>query len=826
MKTTATSPAASLQREDSSPSTNMPLIYREDFAKSKVASYRFPDSADGGSRECFPWLRDEAAGCSENLCSKCQQLKFPFLLHHLLSETRVESSDGNSATSLFYGISLGYIGDIRKANICDFCALVCTTLDQTHPQSHVPDIFDGQEVQCFLSNIRRGPNGSTFFLRTDPLDTILDNIQLSLRTEPVTQTALSGNDYIFTVQPASIVSLISADEINGQVVIPRRLGSLVDAGFIHQWVQTCRDSTPTDWTGEASFKLRLIDVPRGCVTGLVTPSRYVALSYVWGSTKQTMLTRDNHTEMTVEGAITFENMKFPRTIREAIRLCKMMREPYLWVDSLCIIQDSHEDKAEQLDLMDLVYQKAVFTLVSAAGDDADAPLPGVSERSTKQQLVQVQGLHLSQTLRDFEHSVNPSIWNTRGWTYQERVLSPRKIIFTTEQLFFECEHGECSEDLFIDFHACEQQPSTEPTLEHTTYRIPIYEKLNWEVYASLVEAYTRRRLSYSNDILNAFKGISQVIQKRLFDHSPMLCGIPLCALDIGVLWQPAGCCERRPPVSILNPSEFPSWSWAGWTGEVKYPTLWNISERTYSTAEWCFFMDNPPRDTTLLRREHHGSPSSSWEHWQHWQRHVSDSDVIHYTCTERDSRCWYSYPIDPNITINLPFISRMSYLGIQADTARLNVSGHANLWSADYRCAENQHAVCELSILDANGHRAGIFILDGNTASSLPSGLHTFIKLSQTTLSSGRDDPAWDEATKSFAGKLGENAINHNRQLEFAEDEEIFDPKVYRIDICWCLYNVMLVETKGDVTYRLGIGQIHIHAFDAAEVETKLMRLG
>jgi hypothetical protein len=165
------------------------------------------------------------------------------------------------------------------------------------------------------------------------------------------------------------------------------------------------DSFSANWTDNISFKLRLIDVNRGHVTGLVTPTRYVALSYVWGRTKQTMLTRDNHAQMTDEGSIAPEDTKFPRTIREAIRLCKVMEEPYLWVDSLCIIQDSDDDKVEQIKLMNLVYQKAVFTLVSAAGADADAPLPGVSARATKQQCVQVQGLQMSQSLSNFEHSV-------------------------------------------------------------------------------------------------------------------------------------------------------------------------------------------------------------------------------------------------------------------------------------------------------------------------------------------------------------------------------------------------------------------------------------
>jgi len=801
----------------------MPLLFRDDIGgRSEKASYVFPDSAADGYRETFPWLRDEATGGPADLCYKCQQLDFAFLFNHSLSETSVENHDDGTTSSLFYGISFGYIGDIRESDTCGFCSLVCTALDQFHPMGRVPDTLDGQQVQCFLSNIIRGQSGLSWASSIDSQGMNLNNIQLSLRTEPVTHAPMSGNDDLFTVQPAAIVRLLSIDEAKYRVVVPRKVGNLVDADLLRQWIQACCASTPAGYSREASFKLRLIDVQQGCITGLATPSRYVALSYVWGSTKQNMLIKSNHPKMATPGIVTSHNLDFPRTIREAIALCKILEEPYLWVDSLCIIQDSDDDKSEQLDLMDLVYQKAVFTLVSAAGNNADAPLPGVSERATKQQLVQIQGLNLCQQLRNFEHSVNPSAWNTRGWTYQERVLSPRKIIFTAEQLFFECEHGECSEDIFVDFHAQEQPPPAERILEDTLYHIPTYQNLNWEVYTSLVETYTHRCLSYSSDILNAFKGISNVIQNSLFDNSPMIHGIPLCALDIGVLWQPGDSCNRRLPLS-----EFPSWAWAGWIGQITYPALWNMGVRTLSAVEWHLFMEDLSESPRRLQSEYHGTPSSKWKHWQQWQRHVNDSDMIHYTCAGKDPRRWYSHPIDRGITIEQEFISRMSHLGILANTARLTVPGnHANLWSADYRCAEEQHAVCELEILDTNSHRAGIVVLDANTASSLPHGLHTFIKLSQTTLSSGRDDPAWCEKTKAFAGKPGERAINKTRPLEFTEDEEIFDPRVYPIDICWCLYNVMLVETKGDVIYRLGIGQVHIHAFDAAATERKLMRLG
>lgn len=144
--------------------------------------------------------------------------------------------------------------------------------------------------------------------------------------------------------------------------------------------------------------------------------------------------------------------------------------------------------------------------------------------------------------------------------------------------------------------------------------------------------------------------------------------------------------------------------------------------------------------------------------------------------------------------------------------------------------ADGNHAsaTCQLWILDEAERRAGIVYLDGQWL--LQKGSHanrqrfSFIKLSQRIFSLLDSDPAWDIETGSYKGTPGSPAINPQEQLDL--EDEIFDQTVYDQNICWCLYSVLLVEWVKGIAYRVGIGQVHIHAFDDACPEWRTIVLG
>lgn len=91
-------------------------------------------------------------------------------------------------------------------------------------------------------------------------------------------------------------------------------------------------------------------------------------------------------------------------------------------------------------------------------------------------------------------------------------------------------------------------------------------------FTSAVELYTRRELTNPNDILNAFEGVQRVLEKRL--NASVFYGAMVSEMDTSLLWESSQRLLRRRP--------FPSWSWAGWMGEIQ----WKNTERVYSWIEW------------------------------------------------------------------------------------------------------------------------------------------------------------------------------------------------------------------------------------------------
>ena len=120
--------------------------------------------------------------------------------------------------------------------------------------------------------------------------------------------------------------------------------------------------------------IKVIDVEQLCIINLSKDCEYVVLSYVWGRTAQVRLLRENYGNLTQPFALRVVLDTFPRTIADAITVVKRLGERFLWVDSLCLLQDSPEDLAVQIRHMNVVYGCASLTIVAAAGSDSDAGL--------------------------------------------------------------------------------------------------------------------------------------------------------------------------------------------------------------------------------------------------------------------------------------------------------------------------------------------------------------------------------------------------------------------------------------------------------------------
>jgi hypothetical protein len=157
--------------------------------------------------------------------------------------------------------------------------------------------------------------------------------------------------------------------------------------------------------------------------------KYATLSYIWGSQPPFRLELNSLHSLSQKGALDSYLARFSRTIQHAIILLKRLGYRYLWIDSLCIVQDDHEDATILIRLMERIYGNSSVT-VCAAGGDSKFGIPGALQKSRNlNQIVERCGNLELLAVRRVESYIQRSPWNTRAWTFQERLLSNRCLIF-------------------------------------------------------------------------------------------------------------------------------------------------------------------------------------------------------------------------------------------------------------------------------------------------------------------------------------------------------------------------------------------------------------
>ncbi|KAI9927491.1 hypothetical protein MW887_003106 [Aspergillus wentii] len=252
----------------------------------------------------------------------------------------------------------------------------------------------------------------------------------------------------------------------------------------------------------------------------------------------------------------------PATIHDAMIACNRLGVPYLWVDRLCILQDegAREEAKIQINAMGDIYGRSHVTLVALEGTNADHGLPGVSNiNRAHSPLVKMPGAYLVKLRESYSSQVSRSTWATRGWTFQEALLSPRLLLFAPSGVFFEGTHhnGTVGENGIIrEKHLEVENPYVFlPERETCRFSLPSYRLL--------LQRYTKRALTFDSDALDAMSGILHTQYGT--DH---YYGIPFSEFSRGMLWSTDG--YHNPRVPRYDDS-FPSWSWLSVKGEIDVP---------------------------------------------------------------------------------------------------------------------------------------------------------------------------------------------------------------------------------------------------------------
>lgn len=255
--------------------------------------------------------------------------------------------------------------------------------------------------------------------------------------------------------------------------------------------------------------------------------------------------------------------RIPHTLRDAMDLVRALGLRYIWVDSLCIVQDDSKEWSSVAPLMGKLYGSGYLNICAAAGQDANRGIPGspATPRHAIQPVGRCFGVNLT-VVRPVEDEIHSTTWNTRAWTFQERVLSPRSLICMEQRIYFQCSQVTWSEDIHAE---CESAIWTLDMVQSPVHalgsEVPILR------FAESVSLYSARKLTFASDKLVAFDGLADIFEARL--ASGFVYGLPLAYFDWALLWENSAASNRID----ISEGNFPSWSWCGWDG----PTAWRSS---------------------------------------------------------------------------------------------------------------------------------------------------------------------------------------------------------------------------------------------------------
>jgi len=423
------------------------------------------------------------------------------------------------------------------------------------------------------------------------------------------------------------------------------LGRLVSTNSIEidqicRWLSSCKRFHGDTCNGpsikaagreDKPFSLRMIDVEKGCVVEVPPDTKYVALSYCWGSPtiKHLKLLKETYDWMTTPGAFLQDLDKIPTTILDAIFLTRQIKEKYIWIDALCIIQDSKADVQAQIQIMDLIYQNAKVTIV-ATGESAWAGIEGIrpNTRSVRQLQRNCGDFSLITGIPNLEEKLLEATWETRAWTFQEKILSRRLLIFAGGQMFFCCNSDQWSEDVdlmplssdlkiqrtggFEAFSKPDLSP-VNPSPDKGLYRYPVHPMSEisepWlsgrkeislndprHQYDKLIGELTKRNLTVKEDILNAFQGVLNYLGPSF--RGRFLYGISEDFLEGALLWHAEG------QETVMADRCFPSWSWASSFRPVRMDYLSRYARLSGLKSVTTFFqIDAVSKKTRILSPE-------------------------------------------------------------------------------------------------------------------------------------------------------------------------------------------------------------------------------
>jgi hypothetical protein len=326
-------------------------------------------------------------------------------------------------------------------------------------------------------------------------------------------------------------------------------------------------------TGNDDTNVRLIHTAQNIPTG-----PYMTLSHCWGSADILKLTRA--TMPVFCNTIVLKDL--PKTFRDAIIVTKTLGIQYLWIDSLCILQDKDDlsDWSYEAGLMHRVYVFSHCNIFASVSEDGSQglfrprnPRSVYGPKLTFGTVGLGMGACFTEShLKDYEiweTNITSGVLNSRGWVFQERLLAPRILYFGHDQLFWECRQRRACEAYPLSSSWCEVLEREDPTLRETSGPNGRM-RMNYdstqregqlESWKDIVTVYSGKNLTNSGDKLIALSGIARYMAVSM--NSQYYAGLWGIYMATQLLWYCKPYSTEDATFDSVPPAyRAPTWSWA------------------------------------------------------------------------------------------------------------------------------------------------------------------------------------------------------------------------------------------------------------------------
>ncbi|KZZ98558.1 Heterokaryon incompatibility [Moelleriella libera RCEF 2490] len=580
---------------------------------------------------------------SRPLCDRCIRLDLR-VERFVLPKTRPGNhaeEKSHSAESLRLQNERFELGTIRGLRTpqsdCPLCALLCQAVRGSV-------LSDQEDSTCFLLWELDGRRAR--FMPGRPIDERCTRRLRLFCVETDSRKVRRGPSLLLDASPRYDKPECDHESIlrNNVEFLGRRIHSEpVTASYINSLLELCEQNHRRWCRGPGTDDglpktLRqpfsgIIDIDENQLVPFVTDLEdmdewYAAVSYVRADSPSYATTIANVQDRRKPGGLTEVINGLPKALRQSVQLVRRMGIKYIWIDTVCVVQDSKQSWNLSTQSMHSIYGNAILTVCAADGVDASEGLVALDrDRQTKQHIEEcAPGLHLMLHVLP-EASIGASAWGGCAWTFQERFLSKRCLVFAGGQVYLQCRTANWSEDVFEE--SLDARRTIGDSLAPANLYKDVWTKAAW-VFANSVGLYSRRSLYEPFARLAAFGGMCQFMGAIM--GAPFSFGLPVSHFDFALLWQPVGGSSRleksRSGDARYDGLKLPSWSWCGWQSDaVEYnrQTLdccfsdvheW-LSEHTW--IDW-HIRDRSGSLRRLLGPGHAGRDRSTHEKWRGYGR--------------------------------------------------------------------------------------------------------------------------------------------------------------------------------------------------------------